>query len=303
MKSIRIMRMKKLKKFLLKKFQEAVKDKERKGGNMNKKIIFKLLIGAAAAFFFILLGINNHLNVVQYQIQDERIKGNMKIAFISDYHSEDYGEKQEKLLKALEEEHPDAVFLGGDIFDDKKPYENVLELLEGLKGNYETYFVTGNHEFRLENTDEIKEVVKSYGIHVLAGETVPLIRENLGVDISGIDDEDAGYEGFYQQFEKAEETRREEAYSILLSHRPEYFDYYAGKGYNLVLSGHTHGGIWRIPKISNGFLSSERKYMGGKYQIENSNLIVGRGLAKWTGVLFRLYNPPELVVVLLEGKD
>lgn len=228
------------------------------------------------------------------------------MAYLSDLHSCDYGEKQVGLVSVLEEEDPDVVLLGGDIFDDTRAHDKGFELLEEIKGKYEIYYITGNHEFRLYDTEEMKRKIESYDIKILEGETVPLLEEEYNIDLSGMDDNDVGYNAFHEQFKKASNSRREGAFSVLLSHRPEYFEHYANKEYDLVISGHVHGGMWRIPFIGNGLFSPGQglfpKYLGGEYEEKNSKLILGRGLTKKSAGFSRLYNPPEIVFVTLESE-
>jgi predicted MPP superfamily phosphohydrolase len=92
-------------------------------------------------------------------------------------------------------------------------------------------------------------------------------------------------------------------YSILLAHRPEHIDQYLNYGFDLVLSGHSHGGQWRIPFILNGLYAPDQgffpKYAGGKYEHGSTIHIVGRGLSKNSTRIPRIFNPPELVIIEL----
>lgn len=260
-----------------------------------------------AIAIFVKLGMNNELEVVHYEYRDDRIKGKVKIAYLSDLHSCNYGEKQEGLVSVLEEESPDVVLLGGDIFDDTRAHDKGFELLEEIQGKYEIYYTTGNHEFRLEDVEDIIKKVESYDIKALRGETIPLLEEDLNIDLSGIDDIDVGYHAYHEEFKEASASRRDGSYSILLSHRPQYFDHYANKGYDLVVSGHVHGGMWRIPFIGNGLFAPGQglfpKYLGGEYKEKNSTMVLGRGLSKKSTGFSRLYNPPEMVFITLEGDN
>ncbi len=93
-------------------------------------------------------------------------------------------------------------------------------------------------------------------------------------------------------------------YTVLLSHRPEFFELYTEYNFDLVLSGHAHGGQWRIPYILNGLYAPNQgvfpKYAGGEYTENNTTMIVSRGLARESTLLPRFYNRPELVIIDLQ---
>ena len=104
-----------------------------------------------------------------------------------------------------------------------------------------------------------------------------------------------------KQLEQLEKNRDKAAYSILLSHRPEYYETYKKYGYDLVLSGHAHGGQWRIPGILNGLYAPHQglfpDYAGGAYDYPGGTLVVSRGLDRWGIKLPRIFNRPELVII------
>ena len=91
--------------------------------------------------------------------------------------------------------------------------------------------------------------------------------------------------------------------SILMTHRPERTEDYAGRGFELVLAGHAHGGQWRLPGLLNGLFAPDQglfpTYAGGRYALGDTTLLVSRGLARESTRLPRFYNRPELVVVEL----
>ena len=121
------------------------------------------------------------------------------------------------------------------------------------------------------------------------------------VDLFGVDDPEVGRELWKSQLEKVKKEIRPEVFSIILSHRPEKCLEY--QDFSLSLSGHAHGGQWRIPYLLNGLLAPNQgffpKYAGGLYEFENHHLIVSRGLARESTRIPRFYNRPELVVIHL----
>ena len=140
------------------------------------------------------------------------------------------------------------------------------------------------------------------GAVVLEGQALPVTAAGQPLLIAGVDDPAAGEEIWRAQMEAASAGADGAAFSVLLSHRPERAEEYAGLGFDLVLAGHAHGGQWRIPGLINGLIAPNQglfpKYAGGMYDLGGGTaMIVSRGLARESTRVPRLYNPPELVVV------
>jgi len=262
-----------------------------------KKIFFCLFIFFA---IFIILGVDNRLIIKKYNVNSNKVKQKIKLVFIADLHNCKYGTKQEELINEINEIKPDVILFGGDIVDDKIPDTNTRFLLEGLK-NYPSYYVTGNHEYWSENVDYIKKMFKSFGVKVLEGECSKVLIKNQAIEIAGIDDFEAGRENVFSQISKANNQSTKELYTVFLSHRPEYIKKYLDYNFDLILSGHAHGGQWRLPGIINGLYAPGQgmfpKYAGGKYNFESKVFIVSRGLARESTRIPRFFNRPELVVI------
>ena len=95
---------------------------------------------------------------------------------------------------------------------------------------------------------------------------------------------------------------------MLLCHFPEDIDYYRSFGkFDLILSGHAHGGQWRLPFSQNGLFSPGEglfpKYSGGRFDFDDCTMIVSRGLARIKTVIPRIFNNPELVVIDLLPRE
>ena len=94
-----------------------------------------------------------------------------------------------------------------------------------------------------------------------------------------------------------------DGYTILLSHRPELFDLYVDTGMDLVFSGHTHGGQFRLPFIG-GLVAPNQgffpKYDAGRFSKGNTTMIVSRGVGN-SIIPIRFYNRPEIVVTMLKS--
>jgi predicted MPP superfamily phosphohydrolase len=248
-----------------------------------------------------LLAFDTGLKVVYYDFKSKKITSPIRIAFIADLHSCYYGEKQSDLINTVNEQDPDIVLFGGDIIDDVLPPQNAVTVLETLSKDYPCYYVSGNHEYWTGHIDRIKQTVLDCGVQVLEGANETLSINSQSINICGIDDPEAGESIMLHQLAKASDQCDKNLLTVLLAHRPEYIDSYLDYDFDLILSGHAHGGQWRIPLLINGLYAPNQgwipKYAGGRHELGNSTFIVSRGLAKESVRVPRVFNPPELVVI------
>ena len=249
------------------------------------------------------------LAVKTYTIYTNKLKSTVRIALITDLHGSVYGDKQNKLIKTIKKQNPDIVLLSGDVFDEYTADENAKRLLKAISTFYPCFFVTGNHENWRGDTAEIKKWVRSCGINVLEGTGQTITINGQKIAIFGLDDPEAfsgsSYSqsrvgsGWYRQFEACKAAHEDGMFSLLMSHRPELVSVYQESGFDLVVSGHAHGGQARMPGLFNGLYAPNQgffpKFSGGIYQFDNTDMIVSRGLCK--NEIPRIFNPPELVIV------
>lgn len=277
-----------------------------------KSIKRKILI-IIGVLVILAIACDMRLKTIIYKIETPRITTPIRIALITDLHSDWYGKEQGVLIDALKKQQPDIVLLGGDIFDDKGSNQNAELTLQQLSEQYPCYYVTGNHEYWSGEIDNILEIVESYGISVLSGDCKTIEIKGQTINICGVDDPDVvAYTkngiGMLEQLKAAEECKEAvnpKGYTILLSHRPEWVETYMQYDFDLVLCGHAHGGQWRIPGILNGLFAPNQglfpHYAGGIYYYkEGKQMIVSRGLARESTPVPRIFNRPELVIIDLE---
>ena len=276
---------------------------EGKGNSLKKRSKKLLLAGGIAAALLVWAGLDTSLTVQTYTVESGKVEAPVRLALLTDLHSCDYGEGQRELLDAVEEQNPDLVLLGGDIVDDgpEMPEERALATVEALAERWPTYYVTGNHEYRTGRAEEIKELIAGRGAVVLEGTCGLVTVGGQTLQICGVDDPAVGAAVWQSQLENVTAALEGDVCSILLSHRPERVTDYTGRGFDLVLSGHAHGGQWRIPLLGVGLIAPNQglfpRYAGGTYNLEGTTLVVSRGLARESTRIPRLYNPPEVVVV------
>ncbi|MBR6521279.1 MAG: metallophosphoesterase [Oscillospiraceae bacterium] len=230
-----------------------------------------------------------------------------RIAIISDVHGNTFGEGNEDLLTPLRESRPDMIAITGDICDKKYPPDAIPGLLAQLVEIAPVYYVTGNHEWAAHYVDTMMEYCTQLGITPLRNEYILLQEGDESLILAGIEDKNA-----YADMKTPEQLMAEivadhgDEPTVLLSHRPELSRDFWDMGYDLVLSGHVHGGVVQIPKVG-GLVSPYRKlfpeFSKGLYtDPDGSSLVVSAGLA---GHIMppRLFNPLHVPVVILKGAE
>lgn len=280
------------------------------------KRIFAVVCAVVAAFLiFLLFGISDELTVKNYTVETDKLNGSIRLALVTDLHSCGYGEKMELLTDEIDRQKPDVILLGGDIFDHRIPDGNSEIFLENISGRYPVYYVTGNHEFWSgeEAFSRKMAILEKNNVIRLSGETAEFTVGGNTINICGVDDPCAesytngAVKSIDEQLEDVSKAAENGKFTVLLSHRPELMPQYAQYDFDLVLSGHNHGGQWRIPGLVNGFYAPMGqgffpKYAGGEYEENGTKMIISRGLAKETTRIPRIYNRPELVILDLIQK-
>lgn len=256
---------------------------------------------------------NSILCIRRYTVTNEKLNKDVKILFLSDMHGMEHGKDNIRLIKKIKEENPDYILVGGDMIKGKvkADFSHVVGFFEKIK-EYKIVYGIGNHEYRVKiYTEDYGDRYNRY-ISELK-EIGVVVTENENIELS----DDLDVQGFMMDRQyykrrggvslpkevllKTIGERKNEKFRVLLAHNPEYFDVYQGEA-DLILSGHMHGGIMRLPFI-NGVISTRfklfPKYAGGRYEKNNSVMIVSRGLGGHT-IPVRIFNPTELVAINLK---
>ena len=280
------------------------------------KIKKKWILSLIALILFILIGwilwANTALVVNEYEIVNDRIPqgfDGFRIAQVSDLHNAEFGENNSKMIELLSQTDPDIIVITGDLIDSRQTnIEIALSFARDAMKIAPVYFVSGNHEARVSEYEDLKMGLAEVGVVVLENQKVNITREVESVTLMGIDD--PSFRESYL-FGDAEGVARQaiddlqnesDGYTILLSHRPELFDLYVETGMDLVFSGHAHGGQFRLPFLG-GLVAPNQgffpKYDAGQFTEENTTMIVSRGVGN-SIIPIRFCNRPEIVVVMLE---
>ena len=232
-----------------------------------------------------------------------KIDAPVRFALITDLHSCYYGKGQKQLTDMIDKGQAEAVLLSGDIFDDKFSDTNSKIFIEAIAKKYPCFYVAGNHEFWSTRENEIKDYLRSIGVTVLEGNASTIEINGNKIDICGVDDPTyMTDEEWRSQLTNASDQSDPEHYRILLSHRPEKVDVYKEYDFDLVASGHAHGGQWKIPFFNVGTEAPDQglfpKYVDGLYDLGNgTQMIVSRGLARERMPYPRFFNHPEVVII------
>lgn len=265
-----------------------------------------------------------HFRVTHYQIASEKLNGLAKekrVVFLSDLHNHMYGRNNEELIEAVRRERPSLILIGGDMLVGKNgcTYENAKNTVERLKEICPVYYANGNHEQRLKEKPEnyeqsyqsYREELKAEGVQFLENESVDARWGEAKIRITGLEIPLHCYTHFHTKELKETEiterigTAKKDCYEILLAHNPAYAKAYVRWGADLILSGHLHGGIVRIPGVL-GFISPSfeifPRYSGDRYEEGDSTIVVSKGLGTHT-INIRLFNPAEVIVLHFKGNN
>lgn len=248
------------------------------------------------------------LQTTTYEIKSGKVSSPVRIAFVSDLHNSLFGKSQSELKNAIDGAKPDIVVFGGDLADktqDDLP-ENSYILVKYLVKRYPCFYTIGNHENARGDSARIKQQMSDFGVTVLEGNGTVININGNETEICGIYDAHTYDEvngELVNQLDAVSSEKDSKRTRILIAHFPEQIDEYLKGNFDIVLSGHAHGGQWRIPGLIDGVFAPGQgvfpKYTAGVYMHGDTAHIVSRGLWKPSTLIAipRIFNRPELVFV------
>ena len=271
----------------------------------------------------------HHFRVTHYTIESQKFKGfsrDLNLIFLSDLHNRVYGEKNEPLLQAIRNEKPDLILIGGDMLVGKEDasYDIALDFTSQLPEIAPVLYATGNHEQRMREKPEIyqaayadyRQQLKDRGVLFLENGSCRIEAGTVLLEISGVELPSASYKKLKKLPIRASDiaeylhkdsvsVTEDSVYRILLAHNPAYMNAYKEWGADLILSGHLHGGVMRLPGIG-GVITPQAflfpKYSGEMTKEGEQTIIVSRGLGTHT-INIRLFNQPEVVSICLKRSE
>lgn len=264
-------------------------------------LILALLIAALA---FAVWDSAEHLQLTEYRVSSDKCPDGFdgfKIIQLSDLHGSDFGDR---LADKVRRQAPDIIALTGDFVTDSGDLDTVRSLVSELVDICDVYFVSGNHEFGAQLADEVRGIMEDAGVTYLGNSAVVIERGGDSIVLAGVEDPLA-----YADMPSPPELMAEldaqypDSYKILLGHRNYWMEEYPALPVDLILSGHAHGGLIRLPGVG-GLIGTDRSlfpdYDGGLYENGRYTMIVSRGLGNSVPIP-RLFNRPEIVSIILEA--
>ena len=231
----------------------------------------------------------------------------LRIVELADLHGRVFGRGSRRLLAAVRRAEPDLICIDGDLFDEHTDLAMLPPLLRGLCAIAPVYYVTGNHEWRVPGLRGILAHMRACGVTVLQDDWRVLRRGEDALIVAGTDDP-CGPAERKTPAELIADIRAEAgeaAFLLLLAHRNDQLPQWSALGVQAVLAGHCHGGVVRLPFVGGLFGTDRRLFPAwdaGLYRQGETALYVSRGLG-YTNVHFRLFNRPEVAVIVLRRGD
>lgn len=280
----------------------------KKKGSLKRRLIIG---GTVVSVLALMSAWGFTMETVRYELESGKLTDSVKIVFVSDLHSCQYGGKdQSTLMQAIDAEEPDIVLFGGDVVDNWGDLEDACTLMKKVSAKYPCAYTPGNHELMRSDLSSVYEMVtEKAGVPLLLGrDSLDTVLNGQEISVYGVIDAwEYGVKG--TQLDNVREKLGTERFNILLAHQPEQIDDYLADGgdFDLVLSGHAHGGQWRLPGIlEQGLFAPDQglfpKRTSGAFTEGGTVQIVSRGLARPKRMIFvpRIFNHPELTVITLK---
>ena len=273
-----------------------------------RKVI--LIVALALLLVFGLLAADSACRIVvsEHTMESESLPESFDgftVAHLSDIHGRCFGRDNARLVEKVREINPDIIAITGDLADNDTDMEVIDSLLEKLVAIADVYYVSGNHEWGFGRMEELKALFEKHGVRYLANEYTLLERGGERITLCGVEDPNARMnmpapDELVESINEAEG----EGYRILLGHRNYWAEKYPALDVDLILCGHAHGGIVRLPGVGGVFgtgfeffpENTEGAVESGRY-----TMIVSRGIGN-SAPIPRLFNNPEVIAVKLDKK-
>ena len=283
--------------------------------NKKRRIVLAVIVAILLALIVWIIWGNTALELSTYTVTSDKLPeafDGYRIAHISDLHNTEIGANNEKLISMLKNAEPDMIAITGDLIDSRNTnVETALQFAEKAIKIAPCYYVSGNHEARVSEYEELKSGLTELGVIVLEDERTEIEISGEKISLLGVDDPSLqtdylfGYSATVMQNKLQGLVVDGNIYTILLSHRPELYEVYTESKVDLVLSGHAHGGQFRLPFVG-GLVAPNQgffpKYDSGLYSEDNTNMIVSRGIGN-SILPFRFNNRPEVILIELSQVD
>jgi predicted MPP superfamily phosphohydrolase len=276
----------------------------------------KVFIVLLLVFIFVIIALfadsNLRLVTTKFELHYPNLPSSFdgfRIALIADIHGSEHGENNERLIRRIKDAEPDIIAIAGDLVDDHqrripltRQFEIAETLVSALVEIAPVYFVTGNHEWDIGNTLEFLNMLRDWGVVLLRNDYVLLERGGQSIILVGIDDPHGPADMPTPREVIGRITETNDAdFMIVMYHRNYKLPLFSELGVDLLLSGHAHGGLVRLP-FTDGLIGTRRDFFpthtSGVYTMGTTFMIVTRGIGNHYG-WSRFLNNPEVVIIEL----
>lgn len=275
----------------------------KKKGSLKKRLIIYAII--LAVFIVFSSWQNSMLTVSEYGYISDKIGDELdgfNIVHLSDYHNKSFGKGQKRIIKKISALEPDIIVITGDIVDSYHTnVDRAIEFAEETAKITDTYYITGNHEHRLDDKDfdKLMNGLKQAGVKLLIDESADIEKNGESFVLTGFDDESL------VNIEYNCPELADDKLNIVLAHEPQLIEDYSSHGnIDLVLTGHAHGGQFRLPFIGAVYAPDQGlnpEYTEGMHKMGDTSMIVSRGIGN-SAFPLRLFNFPEIVEITLQSE-
>lgn len=262
---------------------------------MKKIIMASASLVAASLFVY-----GRYIEPYQLEVKEVNLNQDLdfKIAHISDLHfGKNFTHNElQRMVKEINALNVDCIIFTGDFFDDR--YEDgideIADVLNGLNENILKYAIYGNHDYKSYAFAVYSSLMKRSGFKLLRNEASVIQHHGKQLLIVGSDDYIRG--AFDQVYLESVHT---DMYQILLLHEPDVVDRFNTDNYDLILSGHSHGGQVKLPLGIRGRTRLGSKYQEGLYKLSKKTVLYVSGGLGTTGTRLRIGVKPSITVVSL----
>lgn len=264
--------------------------------------------------------------LTKYEIgTDKLLSGTgLRIIMLADLHNSDYGNDNDDIVRLVREQKPDIIVLAGDMLVCRSGQEEACmktaDFIRRLSEVSDVYYGVGNHENGVINrTHNVGRLWEKYydrlftdccnKIHFMKNESEVINHNGNKLILYGLNLDRDYYRRFVAKRLDGEAIKEYTGdadscgYNILIAHNPDYFEKYEEWGADLVLSGHNHGGLVRIPKLG-GIISPRLRlfprYDYGLYVKNNCRMVLTNGMGAHS-IKIRVNNIPEIVCIDISG--
>lgn len=269
------------------------------------RIALAVLVTLAALFALLFADSANRLVTTDYTVTSARLPADFdgfRIVQLSDLHAAEFGKDNARLVRAVAAAQPDLIVLTGDFIEAEDQIPVTLALAQQLVPLAPVYFVSGNHDWASHAIDALFDGLADAGVTCLRNEFVTLQHGAGSIVLAGVDDPNGRADmPTPDRVAAAVQAEHPGAFTVLLGHRNYWVGEYPTLPVDVILCGHAHGGVVRLPGVG-GLIGTDRTlfpdYTAGMFASGQYQMIVSRGLGQ-IAQLPRLLNNPEIVCLTL----